>query len=328
VPHDLEGVPAKLFRARSALPGTGFAGLAAPAMVLWFIRNRRSFDVVHIHLARDLVTLPLALIALCSKIPTVVQTHGMIDASSKWLARLLDAAVTRRVLRAADSVLYLTVREKADLTGVAGGIALVYLPNGVPLPDRLAHPESMPPELLFLARLHPRKRAVMFVRAAIDLLDEGLDARFAIVGPDEGEGQIVRSLINGSGHGDRLRWDGPIEPGAVLDRLQAASVYVLPAVDEPFPMAVLEAMSVGVPVVVTTSCGLSDMIERTGSGSVIEDTDISLRLVMAQLVSDPARREAQGRSARQAVVSELGMTAVREKLEAVYQEAMDASVVR
>lgn len=321
MPTDVSGVPVKLFRARLALPRSGFAGLTAPSMLWWFFRNRQSFDVVHVHLARDLVTLPMALIALCSRIPLVLQTHGMIDASSRRLAHLLDAAVTRRVLVGADSVLYLTDKERTDLLGISSGLALSHLTNGVPPTARTAAPEANPPEFLFLARLHPRKRAVTFVRAATALLDRGVDARFAMVGPDEGDGSAVRALIETSGHGDRIRWEGPVSPDSTLDRMCAASVYVLPAVDEPFPMAVLEAMSVGLPVVVTNSCGLAELVARTGSGTVVDDTDDSLRRVMAELIADPTLRRTQGQRGRGVVSSELDMGSVCRQLENVYDKA-------
>ena len=44
--------------------------------------------------------------------------------------------------------------------------------------------------------------------------------------------------------------------------MAAASVYVLPSVREPYPMSVLEAMSVGLPVVVSADCGLAPLVER------------------------------------------------------------------
>ncbi|WP_243404738.1 glycosyltransferase [Williamsia muralis] len=321
-PAEVSGVPLKLFRARRALPRSGFAGLTAPSMLWWFLRNRQSFDVVHVHLARDLVTLPMALIALGSRIPLVLQTHGMIDASSRRLAHLLDAAVTRRVLVGADAVLYLTDRERSDLLSISDNIALSHLANGVPSTTQTAAPEVEPPEFLFLARLHPRKRVVTFVRAATALLDGGADARFAIVGPDEGDGSAVRALIQASGHRDRIRWEGPVSPSSTLDRMCASSVYVLPAVDEPFPMAVLEAMSVGLPVVVTNSCGLAELVARTGSGTVVDDTDDSLCRVMAELIANPTLRQTQGRRGRDVVSSELAMGAVCRQLEKVYETTL------
>ena len=128
-------------------------------------------------------------------------------------------------------------------------------------------PASGPPEVLFAARMHPRKRPLAFVEMAKALLDAGVDARFTLVGPDEGEGAALRAALKGD---SRISWEGALAPAAIPRRMAAASVYVLPSVREPYPMSVLEAMSVGLPVVVTDDCGLAPLVERTHCGIVTD----------------------------------------------------------
>ncbi len=99
--------------------------------------------------------------------------------------------------------------------------------------------------MLFLARLHPRKRPTMFVRMAAALVEAGIDAHFSLVGPDEGEGAAVAKLIEQSSLQSRVSYEGPLKPAQSISRMRRAKVYVLPSVDEPYPMSVLEAMSVG-----------------------------------------------------------------------------------
>ena len=96
LPTESNGVPLRLFAARRLVPGTGFAGLGAPALNRWFGRNRTDFDVVHIHFGRDLVVLPVAAAARRHKIPYVLQTHGMVTPSDHPLAPALDALWTRK----------------------------------------------------------------------------------------------------------------------------------------------------------------------------------------------------------------------------------------
>src|SRR3954447_26921767 len=59
LPDHVEDVPAQLFPARRVAP-LGFSGLAAPEMLWWVRRELPRTDVVHVHLARDLITLPVA----------------------------------------------------------------------------------------------------------------------------------------------------------------------------------------------------------------------------------------------------------------------------
>ena len=210
-PTELDGVPVRLFRARTLLPGTGFPGMGAPALARWFHRSAAGFDIVHIHFGRDLVVLPVAVIARRRRVPYVLQTHGMVVPSHHPLAGPLDAVWTRKLLRDAKAVLYLTERSVEQLGEVARTRSCAFVPlgNGVPDYPPARHAPG-PPEVLFVARMHARKRPLAFVEMAKALLDEGLDARFALVGPDEGEGAALRAARQGND--PRISWEGALTP--------------------------------------------------------------------------------------------------------------------
>lgn len=319
-PTELDGVPVLLFPARQLLPGTGFAGLTSVGLLRWLEKAVDDADVVHVHAARDLVTLPAAVIARRSGVPYFLQTHGMIDPSSHPLARPLDAALTRGVLRSAAGVFHLTDLERDQLRAVAGELPFVRLANGVPLaePGRAARP----PEVLYLARLAHRKRPVLFVEAARRVHAEHPEATFALVGADEGEGKAVRAAIaDARAEGVQITWEGGLAPEATLDRLRRATVSVLPSVDEPYPMSVLEALSVAVPVVVTDTCGLADRVSRTDAGLVVDASLDALAAAISALLADPERTRARGHSGRTAVRAELSMQAIAGQLVARYRAA-------
>ncbi len=318
------GLDVRGFPAGTAIPGIGFAGLRARGMITWLRRHVREFDVVHVHLARDLVTLPAARIAASAGVPMIVQTHGMIDASDKLLARPLDRFLTVPALRSAAAVLHLTPREATDLTAVAGaGLPLTELHNGVPLPtvSPATGGADGAPEVLYLARLHPRKRPELFARMAARLHEEGVAARFAMVGPDEGAAEPTRQLIDALAA--PVRWEGPLPPQHTTARMARASVYVLPSVDEPYPMSVLEAMALGLPVIVTDSCGLAPLIKENGCGIVVRSDDLdSLTAAVRELAGQPSVRAAMGASAARLVEERLSMTGVADRLEQIYAEAV------
>ena len=321
-PTHEQGIPLKLFPARSLLPKTGYAGMAAPTMLWWLRSHMADYDVVHVHLARDLVTLPVARLARNLGVPFVAQTHGMIDSTDKLLARPLDKFLTVPSLRGAGTVFYLNDKERVDLESVAGtGIALHELTNGIPEAD-----DSTPdvvddrfPDVLYLARLQARKRPRVFVEAAVALLDRGYAARFSLVGPDEGEAAPVREMIESSGHHNSIHYEGPLPFDKTAERYRHASVYVLPAVDEPFGMSVLEAMSVGLPVVVTDSCGLAPLIEEERCGTVVDASAESLATGIGWLLANPTEAKAMGARGRAAARDRVGMSRVRDVLEVRYR---------
>ncbi len=323
-PTELGGAPLLTFPARRIAPG-GFSGLTAPGLQSWIRRHAAGLDVAHVHLARDLVTLPAAASLQRRGVPYVLQTHGMVVESSHPLARPLDAMMTRRVLAHAGAVLHLTPEERAGLLAVgAPERLLLQLGNGVPdVPDPAPLPQR--PEVLFLARLQERKRPQFFTRMARTLLAEGVDASFVLVGPDEGEGDAVRADVAAVGDESRLRYEGPLPPTRTLERLSAASLVVLPSVQEPYPMSVLEAMSAGRGVVITDTCGLAPAVADTGAGIVVDATQQSLDDAVRGLLAAPGALASVGGRAHRAAQQVFGMRAVVDRLEESYAAAIAAA---
>ena len=322
LPTEHDGVRTALFPPHHVLPGAGFAGLTSPAMLAWVRRVAASADVVHVHTARDLLTLPSAWLAQRAGTRTVLQTHGMIDPSDNPLAGPLDAVLTRRVLRDAHRIFYLTPREEQEVARVAGGpVNLMELHNGMPVgpAPRTVHAGEAC-RVLFLARLQERKRPLAFVAAARALAAQHPHATFTLVGPDEGQGDAVRRAIAESGLGERLTWAGPVDSAGAARWMRDSDLYVLPSVDEPYPMSVLEAMSNGLPVVVTDTCGLADTVRRTGSGVVVDDTQPALESALSELLSSPDLRERSGRAAQETIAREYGMDAVVHRLLSAYRD--------
>jgi glycosyltransferase involved in cell wall biosynthesis len=318
----------RLFPTRLVAGSKPMTYLWSPSMLRWLWRHVGDFDVVHVHLARDGVALPAAVIARRRRRPYVVQTHGMVI--PRGIAhRAVDRLATRRVLRDAATVFALRTQEIGQLTAVLGAPRRIdLLPNGIaPPPATAAASISTDPEFLFLARLHPRKRAPRFVDAAAALLATGLQASFTLVGPDEGDGAAVNSAIAefAARHPSRagaLRWTGALAPQEISARMAAAYAYVLPSVDEPFPMTVLEAMAAGKPVIVTDSNGLAGAVRDHGAGIVVPDDSVqALVEAMQRLASEPALAERMGREALAAVREKFSIDAVANTLEGRYRAA-------
>lgn len=316
------------YNAVRLIPGAGFSGVVSPGL-LWHVWTRgRSYDVVHVHLARDLVTLPAAAATRLRKVAYVVQAHGMIDTSSRRLARLLDRVLTRRVLDSAGAVIVLTDIEQRDVAAAFAGQHFRFetVPNGVPTSaGRTTACGRAVPEILFCSRLHVRKRPVLFAEMAAGLLDSGVEARFTMIGADEGELGPVRDVLARAARGADVEVAGAVEPGRVADCLASCDVLVLPSVDEPFPMVILEAMAVGRPVIVTDTCGLAPFVTTHACGIVVPGDDLPALMAAArQLIEDPGLRQAMGAAGRLAAAQELGMSGVGDRLERLYRTAIGA----
>lgn len=313
-------VHAHLFSAHHVAPRFfGYSSVVTPRLNHWLWRHARDYDVVHVHVSRDLTTLPAARL-LPSAVPLVLQTHGMIRASHNRMAPLVDWGFTKPALRRADVVLTLNEAESRDIASLEPLARASVLRNGLPDPADVAitHP-TQPPEVLYLARLHPRKQPDVFVDAAKLCLRVGTRARFALVGPDQG---MARKLAEQIGDDSpNIQIEGPITPNRVSDRMARATIYVLPSKDEPFGMTILEAMAVGTPVIVTRGGELSPIVERAGAGVVVEDGPTFLSAAIRALLDNPQRRRQMSSSGKDYVRRHFHISTVVDELFEHYERA-------
>lgn len=328
LPTELEGVPSFVHQARQVLPTFEVSGITSPGLLAKARRMVGGADVVHVHLMRDLITLPFALIALEAGVPLVVQTHGMIDPTEKVFAKAVDLLGMKRVLRRADAILHLTEMERDGVQAVVPGTPLGTfrrLVNGVELQDRRPPREDRPPTVLYLARVQKRKRPEDFVSAMPAVLARYPDARFVLAGPDTGQlTEPMRELAKKLGTAHALECPGPLGHEDVLRRLREADVYVLPSVVEPFAVSILEAMSVGLPVVVTATGGLSPDVAAAGAGRITEsDPGADNGPLVAEAILEllePAANEAASGAAWGLIRDRFSIDAVVDTLLGVYDE--------
>jgi glycosyltransferase involved in cell wall biosynthesis len=318
-----DNVDVRLHKVRSWMPNAGLAGLISPKLAFELDARTSEHDVLHLHQGRDLVSVSAGYMATARGLPYLVQTHGMIGPDNRRKARIIDRLVTRRVLKRASQVLSLTEEEDAALDQVVPGLAVTRLRNGIDAgPELPGADPSARPVVLFCARLSRRKRVLAFALLAVDLLDRGVDADFIALGPDEGDLAEFLAFVESRGWSDRIRYGGAVAPADVRGRLAQATVFVLPSVDEPFPMTVLEALSVGTPTVVTDSCHIGADLAARGAVTVSPPAASDLAAAVHALLVDPAKRRAMADAGRRAVQDAYGIEAVVDQLEAAYESAV------
>ncbi|MGP3969045.1 glycosyltransferase [Streptomyces sp. 6N223] len=321
LPRWVEGVPVRLFRARHVAPRFEVSGITSGALLARAWAYARSADVVHVHLMRDLVTLPFALLTLAAGTPLVLQTHGMVDPTDKPVARLVDRLGVRRVLREADAVLHLTDREREETAAVVAPrptAPAFRLVNGVRAQRHRREPDAAePPRVLYLARVQAGKRPEDFVGAMPAVLEKEPRTRFVIAGPDTGALAGTLALAERLGVRGSLDHLGALDPPEAMAELRRASALVVPSVQDAFSMAVLEAMSVGTPVVVTRTTGLAPDVERAGAGRVVTGGADDIARAVLELL-DPAANDAASRAAFGLVRERFTLDSVVDTLQDVY----------
>jgi glycosyltransferase involved in cell wall biosynthesis len=89
---------------------------------------------------------------------------------------------------------------------------------------------------------------------------------------------------------------------------------------EELPIAIVEAMSVGTPVVATDVGGVREVVEPGETGLLVERSADALAAALRALWRDAARREDMGRKARERFFERFTLDRVVEKYDALYAE--------
>ncbi len=157
-------------------------------------------------------------------------------------------------------------------------------------------------EVVSVARLNNTKGHRFFLRAMAQLRSEGIDLHYRIAGEGP-ERAAIEAEIDRLGLGAQVTLLGAVDEAEVIRLLQSSDMLALTSIKqgEAAPVAVMEAMSCGLPAVCSIIGGTPDMIEDGVDGFLVpqEDTE-AIAAATRQLASDPARRHAMGKAARAA----------------------------
>ncbi|HYD30972.1 MAG TPA: glycosyltransferase, partial [Azospirillaceae bacterium] len=151
------------------------------------------------------------------------------------------------------------------------------------------------------------------------LRDRAPSLRLVIVGDGE-ERERLRAETTRLGLGDVVHFTGHRTDVPAL--LAEADVYVLPSLSEGLPMALLEAMSVGLPVVASAVGDVPGAVPPE-AGFVVPPGEVEpLAEALTVLAAAPERRAAMGRAARDAFGRRMTPARWAERTTAIYHDVM------
>jgi glycosyltransferase involved in cell wall biosynthesis len=318
---DLDGVKVRYFPSR--VPWPHFPFIFSREFERWLLMHIESFDVVHIHFAREWIPIRTAQVAISKGIPVFLQPHGMLGRVD-GVRSLIDKIWVKRILEDVTGVFSLNQEDSDEIERIAPHARIFELPNGISLPTiakRWTENNLADPIVLFLARLHPRKRVSSFIEMARLLSAQGVAARYRIVGPDGGDLAKAQRLVHGYKLENQITFVGSVQGEAVSREYLNSAVYVLPSVNEPFPMTVLEALSFGVPTVVTDTCSIAPMLEEEGAALVSAPEAPMLARLVGQILVQRQLAQRLSSGGKRLVEEKLTVERVAERMESYYTDA-------
>ncbi len=137
-----------------------------------------------------------------------------------------------------------------------------------------------------------------------------------VVGDGGARAQVEKALAPLAA---RVRWSGVLESQALASRLAASDLFVWPAINEAFGMALLEAAASGLPVVAGDFGGVRDIVASGLSGLLVPPANAkAFASAVRGLLLDRARRERMGREAFSRVRAEHDCIRASRRLEEAF----------
>jgi glycosyltransferase involved in cell wall biosynthesis len=269
----------------------------------------------------DYVNLRVLLAALGTRIPVVVEEH--IDPEQSMIGKMVG--VLRWLLyRRASAVVVLTSEITQWARRIVSMNKIHVIPN--PISDQFLMASSRVPgrghRIVGMGRLEAQKGFDLLLRAFAHCAKAHPDWTLDIVG-EGSERDRLRALADDLGIADKLRLPGIVKHPERL--LQQADLFVLSSRYEGFPMALLEAMTCGLPVV-SFDCrtGPREMIKNGVNGLLVAPDDVdALAEAMARLMGSEDERKRLGKQAV-AVANEFSVARVAQMWRSVFDQIVSA----
>jgi glycosyltransferase involved in cell wall biosynthesis len=324
------------------LTGPTLCELASEDHQRWFallcgwklLRARRKYSIVQFFHAGLHTLVGIAVTAALGK-STIVMFAGSGDArrlQQTWLGRV-ELQLFRRW---ADRVFILNsaMYEELLTLGFAGG-KLAYLTCGVdPVVlgpaspaerERLRQKWGVPSDAVVVTTIcrFVQEKRIDTIIDAFAQAHRSESTAFLMLGGTGPEYDSLIAQVKRLGLTNVTRFAGPLRKEEVAEVLRLTDVYMLVSVSEGIPLALMEAMSVGLPSIVSDIAGTEALVQSDREGYRIEAGDIQgMANTLIKVLQDLSLRQRLGANARQRILQSYTLDIIAAQHEQVYRDLM------
>lgn len=297
-----------------------------------------AFDVVHITSVFLAASTLGAYYARKFKKPYIISPHGSLMKEplakrSRFKKKVWISLLERRNLAGAAAIHFTVEAEKREYgeaglplkksfvipNGFDGSEFLKKLPSGF-----FRNKFNIPSEkklVLFLGRISWKKGFDTLIPAFEKIVHAEPEALLVIAGrDDEGYRKKVEEWIIQRHLTDKVLFLGVALGDERLGAMKDSQVFVLPSYSENFAMTVVEAMFLGLPVVITKGVGVAPSVEKAGAGFVIEKNEEDLAVAVLEILHNQKLAQEMGERGKALVNAEFAKPAIADKFIGAYTE--------
>jgi len=278
-------------------------------------RAVRNADVLHIMGYWNLLSVAMGLLALIARRPYVLCPAGEFASvgSPRLIMKVFHLCLGRWLIKAASGFIAITQLERDVIAQVAGvpQASVAVIGNAVSEPEKVEQAATVAvpdePFILFMGRLAPVKGPDYLIKA---YLETPAAQRYPLVmaGPDFGMQQELQALASGSGLQSRIHFIGFLDEAQRTQVYRQAMMLVIPSRSEAMSLVALEAGVVGLPVLLTDTCGF-DQVEDVQGGLVVPASSQGIAAGLERMLADRQELKLKGERLKAFVIDHYTWTA-------------------
>jgi glycosyltransferase involved in cell wall biosynthesis len=269
---------------------------AFPRARRWLRRHVVEFrpDIVHVHLVHAMFAVASVRLPGTATVLTHHHSRYLSEEGKGWAAKLEPLAARRfdRIVAPSESVRRFLLAEYGFPPSKVACIVNGW--SGSPILDGR---KLEVPTVVCVANFRPKKRHDLLLEAFARVRARIPDARLMLLG-DGPLFEQVREQARRLDLEDSTEFPGLVD---IWPRLAGSHAFALPSDYEGLPLAVLEAMAAGIPVVASSVEGITDVVRDGVTGFLTPQGDVyALTDRLIRLLSDARLRDRMGRAGREA----------------------------
>ena len=295
-------------------------------MQKWIANNlkNQNFDIVHSHSLWMMQNIYPSWESKKNGIPIVISPRGTLSKeafkSGSFMKSLFWPLIQKPVLR--DSTIFhaTSTQEKNDIRELGFKQPIAVVPNGIDLPEikEIKKDNKTFKKLLFLGRIHPIKGIDNLLMAWKEVQNIHQDWILEIVGPNNYNylselHRIIKNLQL-----KRVIFSEEIHGEEKNKKYQSADLFILPSHSENFGVSVAEALSNGIPCIVSKGAPWKMLDEKKAGWWIGNSVEMLTKKLISILSTSNSELESMGLNGRNLVTEDFNWNKVSAMMTEVY----------
>ncbi|MGY5146761.1 MAG: glycosyltransferase [Candidatus Nitrosopumilus sp. bin_7KS] len=308
-------------------------GMYSPKATKFAKKIIDDFDVVHVYSWYHHIGLVFAKQAILLKKPVFVSFWGTLQPEAqkyhKLFKSMVDFLYTKKIIHNATGLHSIGISETEIYLKLGAEKSKIYeIDNGVVLSDFESKSKSTIFEkldvdkskkiFLYLGRIHEKKGIELFLKAIKKL--EKTNDQFEIIIAGSGEEKYVskiKSIVKELKLETFVKFTGFVSHDDKLELLKNSTIFVLTSFSDIHPRAVQEALTMGLPVLITENCDYPE-VEEYECGKIVQANINSIYNGINEILDGIEKKEFS-KNAKKLILDKFQMEVQIKKFETMYQ---------